>query len=80
LTIDDLGNGKILNCDYHQCYFCVLKISLLIHYFHLHREMNNNIVGRSSEEEEGVRASEKIDRILSHLSNSEVVVRGKPRV
>lgn len=35
---------------------------------------------RSAEEEEGIRASEAIDRILSRLSNSEVVVKGKRRV
>ena len=32
---------------------------------------------RTAEEEEGIRASEAIDRILSRLSNSEVVVKGK---
>jgi len=35
---------------------------------------------RTEEEEEGIRASEAIDRILSRLSNSEVVVKGKPIV
>ncbi|KAL7537932.1 hypothetical protein ACHAXR_008157 [Thalassiosira sp. AJA248-18] len=35
---------------------------------------------RTAEEEEGIRASEAIDRILSRLSNSEVVVKGKPIV
>mmetsp|Transcript_450 Transcript_450/g.884 ORF Transcript_450/g.884 Transcript_450/m.884 type:complete len:249 (+) Transcript_450:149-895(+) len=33
---------------------------------------------RTAEEEEGIRASEAIDRILSRLSNSDVVVKGKP--
>jgi len=32
---------------------------------------------RTAEEEEGIRASEAIDRILSRLSNSDVVVKGK---
>lgn len=32
---------------------------------------------RTAEEEEGIRASEAIDRILSRLSSSEVVVKGK---
>lgn len=35
---------------------------------------------RTDEEEEGIRASEAIDSILSRLSNSEVVVKGKPIV
>lgn len=39
--------------------------------------IKNSLMNRSLEEEEGVRASEKIDRILSHLSNSNVVVKGK---
>mmetsp|Transcript_26825 Transcript_26825/g.56636 ORF Transcript_26825/g.56636 Transcript_26825/m.56636 type:complete len:254 (+) Transcript_26825:533-1294(+) len=34
---------------------------------------------RTAEEEEGIRASEAIDRILSRLSNSDVVVKGKQR-
>ena len=33
---------------------------------------------RTAEEEEGIRASEAIDRILSRLSKSDVVVKGKP--
>jgi len=32
---------------------------------------------RTGEEEEGIRASEAIDRILSRLSNSDIVVKGK---
>ena len=32
---------------------------------------------RTEEEEEGLRASEAIDRILSRLSNSDIVVKGK---
>jgi len=32
---------------------------------------------RTAEEEEGIRASEAIDRILSRLSNSDIVVKGK---
>lgn len=35
-------------------------------------------VSRTAEEEEGFRASEAIDRILSRLSKSDVVVKGKP--
>jgi len=35
---------------------------------------------RTEEEEEGIRASEAIDRILSRLSNSEVVVKGVSRL
>jgi hypothetical protein len=41
--------------------------------------MQRIIMSRTAEEEEGIRASEAIDRILSRLSNSEVVVKGKPR-
>ncbi|KAL7443961.1 hypothetical protein ACHAXM_010971 [Skeletonema potamos] len=33
---------------------------------------------RTAEEEEGIRASEAIDRILSRISKSDVVVKGKP--
>mmetsp|Transcript_38798 Transcript_38798/g.69934 ORF Transcript_38798/g.69934 Transcript_38798/m.69934 type:complete len:245 (+) Transcript_38798:185-919(+) len=45
------------------------------------RILDNRRLGeRTEEEEEGIRASEAIDRILSRLSNSEVVVKGKPIV
>jgi len=37
----------------------------------------DNEMRRTAEEEEGIRASEAIDRILSRLSNSDVVVKGK---
>jgi hypothetical protein len=33
---------------------------------------------RTVEEEEGIKASETIDSILSRLSKSDVVVKGKP--
>ena len=33
---------------------------------------------RTAEEEEGIRSSEAVDRILSRLSKSDVVVKGKP--
>jgi hypothetical protein len=44
-------------------------------------QLNNTCSGinRTEEEEEGIRASESIDRILSRLSKSDVVVKGKPR-
>lgn len=35
------------------------------------------VLHRTAEEEEGIRASEAIDRILSRLSKSDVVVKGK---
>ena len=38
---------------------------------------DSNCQHRTAEEEEGIRASEAIDRILSRLSNSDVVVKGK---
>lgn len=42
------------------------------------RVLDNRRPGeRTEEEEEGLRASEAIDRILSRLSNSDVVVKGK---
>ncbi|KAL7547376.1 hypothetical protein ACHAWF_010687 [Thalassiosira exigua] len=43
------------------------------------RILDNRRPGERTEaEEEGIRASEAIDRILSRLSNSEIVVKGKP--
>eukprot|EP00956_Cyclotella_meneghiniana_P012934 scaffold18488_cov59-Cyclotella_meneghiniana.AAC.9 len=44
------------------------------------RVLDNRRPGeRTEEEEEGIRASESIDRILSRLSKSDAVVKGKPR-
>ena len=53
-----------------------MKCSLLIHLL-IKRLKLPICFHRTAEEEEGIRASEAIDRILSRLSNSDVVVKGK---
>lgn len=46
-------------------------------YAHFILILLDTVLCRTAEEEEGIRASEAIDRILSRLSKSDVVVKGK---
>lgn len=74
LTIDVLENGEtylILCCVVVDdlFFFANLLFSPFISQF---------VEERTVEEEEGIKASETIDSILSRLSKSDVVVKGKP--
>lgn len=55
------------------CFFCLLALFP----FHI-SQFRLWLMERTVEEEEGIKASETIDSILSRLSKSDVVVKGKP--
>mmetsp|Transcript_4932 Transcript_4932/g.7215 ORF Transcript_4932/g.7215 Transcript_4932/m.7215 type:complete len:137 (+) Transcript_4932:582-992(+) len=88
LTIGVLENGEYcVSLEMFSKHFVLFAYSFLLHVHILwlkqclHQRSFTSCCSklyRTAEEEEGIRASEAIDRILSRLSKSDVVVKGKP--